>query len=145
MNVDQYAGVRPDVVAHSSSLPFEDRSVTAVYCGHLLEHLELGDELQATLREVRRVLAHGCRLCVVGPDYDRAFANPEWHDVVPGIIRGGNRWPGDAHRWLSTGPRTVKAVRPLFPAATEVPIGSLLGWPVVDTVGWQFALFAEAP
>jgi SAM-dependent methyltransferase len=143
VNVDQWAGVRPDFVAPASDLPFEDETVDNVYCGHLLEHLVFDDELPAALAEIHRVLVPGGSLCVVGPDYDRALSNPEWHPLLPSIVRGGERWPGDAHQWLSTGPTALKAVAGAFADAEDVEITSLSGWPVVDTVGWQFAILAH--
>lgn len=143
VNVDRFAGAGPDVVAFASDLPFEDESVDNVYCGHVLEHLCFDDELPEALAEIHRVLVPGGSLCVVGPDYDKALANPEWHPLLPGIIRGGERWPGDRHQWLSSGPVTLKAVSAIFADAGDVEITSLAGWPVVDTVGWQFALLAR--
>lgn len=145
VNVDQYAGseVEADVVAQASNLPFKSHSISALYCGHLLEHLEYESELPAVLAEIRRVLTVNGRLCVVGPDYDRAEANPEWHVLLSVIRDGADRWPGDRHQWLSTGPATVEAMREVFPGAREVDITTLSDWPLVDDVGWQFAVLAR--
>jgi SAM-dependent methyltransferase len=143
VNIDQYAGIEPDVVAWSDRLPFDDGTAEFVYCGHLLEHLEFYTELPATLQEIRRVLTPDGQVCIVGPDFDRALSNPEWHPLLPCIRDGGDRWPGDRHRWLSSGPKTLKAVERVFPDATEVDITTLDNWPLVDDVGWQFAILAE--
>lgn len=139
VNVDQYPGVKPDVVARSDALPFEDGAFGRVYCGHVLEHLAW-DELPLTLEEIKRVLDG--ELCIVGPDYDRALANPEWHVLLPGITDGGDRWPGDKHQWLSSGPKTMEAVRGVFPNAREVEPSDLSDWPLMDDVGWQFGILA---
>ena len=138
-NVDQHAGVKPDVVARSNALPFGDGAFERVYCGHVLEHLAWS-ELPATLEEIKRVL--GDELCIVGPDYDRALANPEWHVLLDVIAHGGDRWPGDQHQWLSSGPRTLEAVRQVFPDAREVEPTDLTDWPLMDDVGWQFGILA---
>lgn len=141
VNIDCWSGVNPDVVADASHLPYDDACINAVYCGHLLEHLTFGGELPVVLREVRRVLAPDGRACFVGPDYDRALATDEWRELAPLIRDGGNRWPGDEHRWLSTGPKTLEAVLPIFPDAVEVDVTTLAEyWPIVDRVGWQFAI-----
>lgn len=145
VDVDQYQGpgVYPDILASAGDLPFADASADRVYVGHLLEHLEWDTDLPAVLREIRRVLAPGGELCVVGPDYDRALTNPEWEVLLPGIIHGGHRWPGDEHRWLSSGPKTLEAVFRMFPNAEQVDITKLPKWPLMDTVGWQFAILAQ--
>lgn len=144
VDVDQYSGpgVYPDVVASAIALPFPDGSADKVYVGHLLEHLEWETDLPAVLKEIRGILAPGGKLCVVGPDYDLALSNPEWHSLIPGIVEGGHRWPGDEHQWLSSGPKTLDAIVRVFPNAEQVDITKLPGWPVVDTVGWQFAILA---
>lgn len=146
VNIDKHPSrsVRPDIVADASSLPFGDATADAVYCGHLLEHLGYEDELPAVLAEVRRVLLPGGAACFVGPDYDRAMSNPEWAALGPAIRDGGQRWVGDEHRWLSTGPRTLQAVRAVFPGAEEVDLASLdPSWPVWARDGWQFAILTE--
>lgn len=144
VNVDRWRGpgVSPDVRADAVLLPFADGVAEAVYCGHLLEHLDLRAEVPALLQEVRRVLAVDGRLCVVGPDHDKALANPKWHSFLPGIRDGGGRWAGDVHQWISTGPRTLAAVSPLFPMAREVELDTLGDWPLVSDIGWQFAIVA---
>jgi SAM-dependent methyltransferase len=143
LNIDQWKGpgCSPDLRAEAVRLPFADGAIEAVYCGHLLEHLSYDDELPVVLAEIRRVLDGPA--CFVGPDCDRAKANPEWHDVLPSLVDGGNRWPGDQHQWYSTGPKTLEALRPLFPDAHEVSLDSLGGWPLVCDVGYQFAILTE--
>jgi predicted SAM-dependent methyltransferase len=145
VNVDRYSGVKPDLVADASSLPYDAGSAEAVYCGHLLEHLTLDEGVPKLLAEVRRVLSPSGYACFVGPDYDRALANEEWHPLLQMILHGGHRWPGDEHQWSSTGPRALSAVHAVFPHAVEVDIVTLdQMWPVVDRVGWQFAILTEA-
>ena len=143
VNVDKTPGpeVVPDVGADALSLPYDDQSVRAVYCGHLLEHLTAEEEVPRLLAEVRRVLRPNGRACFVGPDHDRALANPFWAHLDEEIRTGGCRWPGDEHRWTATGPKALEMVRTVFPAAEEVEIGKLAPfWPVYDRIGWQFAI-----
>lgn len=144
VNVDSYPGVKPGVVADIGRLPFADSSADMIYCGHVLEHLDPACELPAALAEVRRVLAPDGRLCVVGPDFARAAANPEWHPLLPSIAAGGGRYPGDDHKWTATGPLTAAMMRPAFPAAAEADIFDVAAcWPVVTPTGWQFAVLAR--
>lgn len=143
MNVDRWPGVTPDVCADALTLPFRDQSATAVYCGHLLEHLDLVGGVPALLTEVRRVLCPGGLVCFVGPDYTRALkVDPD--PVLLGLIAfGGNRWPGDRHLWLSTGARALDAIHQMFPGAVDVPVADVDdGWPIHSRVGWQFAIAA---
>lgn len=144
INVDIQPDLEPDVVASITALPFDDDSVTDIYCGHVLEHV-LFDELPVALAEVRRVLARDGRACFVGPDYDRALANEEWHPLLSVILEGGGRWSGDEHHWASTGRKALTAVQTTFPDAFEIDV-AMVGdsWPIVDRVGWQFAILIGA-
>ena len=140
INIDSYPGVYPHVIASVAALPFVDNCVDAVYCGHLLEHLTIDQGVPDALNEIRRVLRPNGRLCVVGPDYDRAGPDP----VLLELIRdGGCRWPGDKHQWLSTGKQAVVLIQRTFPEAVCVPIETLDPfWPAVALVNWQFAITA---
>lgn len=142
VNVDAWAGARPDVVADLRRLPWPEGSVDRVYCGHVLEHLPMVDIRRAML-ELRRVLRPAGGLCVVGPDYDRAVAG-DADPVLLGCIRdGGDRWPGDRHQWLSTETTALLLVRQVFPAAVAVPIVEIgEEWPLPFDVWWQFAIVA---
>lgn len=143
INVDAWPGVHPDVCADARTLPFPDGSVEAVFCGHLLEHLDLDVGVPTVLAEFRRVLQSGGLVCFVGPDYDRALVvDPD--PVLLEVIRtGGGRWPGDRHLWLSTGATALSAIRRVFPGAVDVPVADVdKGWPIHARVGWQFAIAA---
>lgn len=134
----------PEIICDIRSLPFGDGEVDAVYAGHVLEHLPL-DEVPALLQEIRRVLRPGGKLGIVGPDFDRATAEwPEMCDAIwPGELPGD--WPGASHQWCATGPKTLKLVRQVFPAAEEIPIAEIDPfWPAVSFLGWQFAIVSEA-
>lgn len=137
VNIDRWPGVHPDVVASADALPFRSGSVERLYCGHLLEHLEWETELPEALAEIRRVTDSAC---FVGPDYDRAQANPEHHVLLSAIVCGGSRWPGDTHRWVSTEDRSLDAIWQFFPNAHPVDIYDMPDWPVVTPTGWQFAI-----
>lgn len=143
VNVDAWAGARPDVLADLRMLPWDDHAASSVYCGHVLEHLTPPDATKA-LREVRRVLRSDGSICVVGPDHDRANGVEKPDKVLLHVIRdGGDRWPGDRHLWLSTETATLDLVRQTFPNATPVPIADLPEcWPAFSHVWWQFAIVA---
>jgi SAM-dependent methyltransferase len=96
-NLDTEPSVHPDVVGSILALPFDAASATAVYCGHVLEHVPLQD-IPAALAEVHRVLEPGGKLCVVGPDFTRICQDtPE--NEIEWVIYGSKRWAGDFHQW----------------------------------------------
>lgn len=144
LNVDVCAEVGPELVAAGGMLPLRSGSVDAVYVGHVLEHVAWGAGVRALLAEVRRVLAPGGRVCVVGPDYDRAVAGGFDRETLDGIRFGAGRWASDVHLWCATGRSTGTAVREVFPSAVEVGVADVGdGWPVVSRVGWQCCFVAD--
>ncbi|RIK91693.1 MAG: methyltransferase type 11 [Proteobacteria bacterium] len=62
------AGVRTHVGSCTDLSAFAPRSLDVVFASNLLEHLG-GEELEATLREVVRVLAPGGRFVLVQPNF----------------------------------------------------------------------------
>lgn len=147
VNIDAYPGAGPDVVADLASLPFEDGTAEAVYCGHCLEHNPV-DDLPTILGEIRRVLAPGGRFCAVGPDLDRI--NQTERAVLYRMARDGDGGAGNphgSHAWGCTETLLLEHVRQVFPDAAAVPIGSLQGdvWPVVSYADWQCAVVAAKP
>jgi predicted SAM-dependent methyltransferase len=143
VNVDSYAGCEPDVLADIMHLPYDDQSIEAVYCGHVLEHLEYPDVVPL-LHEIRRVLEPFAPLCVVGPDFDRVTKLPEWRDAVDMVRYGDFTRPGSEHRWCPTALAHLLAVREVFPSAREIDINAVSSfWPVMSRIGWQFAILTE--
>ena len=62
-------------------LPFEDGSVAAIFCEHVLEHLHRKEEAPHFLRECLRVLQPGGALRVIVPDcgrYLHAYVHEGW-------------------------------------------------------------------
>lgn len=135
--------VDPDVYGDAFALPFRTGSFEAAYVGHVLEHVPWGD-LPAMLGEVRRVLAPGAVVAVVGPDIELAIATcqPEWLLRAIDTLGGG---PG-GHKWVATETLTVEALRAVFPTAAAVPVGRVAPpeWPNVSTAPWQCAALAHA-
>ncbi len=123
-------------------LPFDDSSVSTVYCGHVLEHLNASD-LAGVLREIARVLKPSGHLWVVGPDYDRAISRNEPEQILAAIRGGEGRWDGDSHQWTATAENTRQALEPFFDVV-EVDIMDTQGWPVVSRIGWQCAFDCQA-
>jgi SAM-dependent methyltransferase len=144
IDVTRNDSVQPDIIAHATDLPFEDGSVARVYMGHVLEHLTKDNAIVA-LREVRRVLEPGGRLCVVGPDIELALhLFPTDTKLHAEIRAGGGRWPGDAHLWDSTGQETAcLAIQSGWMMTEPCQIQHVPPeWPVVSRVGWQFGMLA---
>jgi predicted SAM-dependent methyltransferase len=48
VNVDSYAGCEPDVLADIMHLPYDDQSIEAVYCGHVLVAGKRGPQTDAS-------------------------------------------------------------------------------------------------
>lgn len=143
LNIDLHdnfeGGPRPDVVASALDLPFDDDSFDRVYCGHVLEHLAPREEVPGALAEIRRVLAPGGVLTVVGPDID--LARDFEPEVAVAIIGGASRWKGDGHAWVATGRRTRGMLMRAGFEVRELTIADVSDeWPVVSRIGWQFAL-----
>lgn len=147
VNIDAWDAVAPDVLADvTTGLPLPDGCAKAVYAGHLLEHIA-PDLVPVALLEMRRVLAPGGVLAVVGPDVDRIdpLIHPGLHrDAGIGPARQGDN-PHGPHLWECTEKRLLDYVRAVFPAARALPIAELdLSWPAVSRVWWQCAVEAIA-
>ena len=148
VNIDRYRaeevpdGRRVDVVCDILKMPYDDHSCSHVYMGHLIEHLSIEAEVPRALAEIRRVLALDGELMVVGPDVGRAEA--AWPEMISAIVpgEGDEKLPaGIPHKWAPTGPKAEALCRLVFPRACEIPISSVRDpWPLVDPVGWQFAI-----
>lgn len=152
-------GINPDVVLTSiDRLPFPSSSVTAIYLGHVLEHIRWDDRLLPYLTELLRVLIPGGEVCVVGPDVNRAIAmwkrgNLDWFwldATLEGAVAGPDDhpwdWDGCRHQWNCTEERVVLALgRAGFVDVQGVPMESarLDPYPVVSRVSWQCAALAR--
>jgi predicted SAM-dependent methyltransferase len=72
INVDGFAGKGVNcVIDVRKGLPFEDRSVRAIFSEHFLEHLDYTEETPSLLRECYRVLAPAGVMRIVVPDAER--------------------------------------------------------------------------
>lgn len=81
VNIDIRPTVGPDLVADARALPYGDGLITAIYAGHILEHLAL-DQVDVALREWLRVLEPAGRICVVGPDVVKGRALYERGEIT---------------------------------------------------------------
>lgn len=150
VNCDSYNDpngvVHPDIVCSVLELSafVAPGSVDHLYCGHLLEHLA-PDDVEKALRQMAAVLAPTGKLCIVGPDYDRALADPSLSPAELALIRdGAHRWPGDEHRWVATEAITLEYVRAVFPAAKPADLVTIDPiWPCpFRWVTWQTCILA---
>ena len=156
-----------EIVCDIRGMPFDSDYFTHVFVCHVLEHVPHGDVVTA-LREVHRILQPGGKLCIVGPDYDRAEAaflagkiDTDFRPLIWGIDPNAHglgkpaKYPGESsedhvgadHLWCSTGPRTLWLTQQVFPDATEVLPSAVFADPEWDIQScpedtWQFAIAA---
>lgn len=151
-NLDPNPGdtVRPDVVSSLTDLPPQINGVTAVYLGHVLEHLPF-DSLAPALRGLWARCVPGATVALVGPDVDRASLLHEREEITAetlhGAIHGAGRWHGDEHLWGCTEQLLLDVARDSGLDARPVPIGSveLDAFPVVSRALWQCAILGTVP
>jgi predicted SAM-dependent methyltransferase len=147
VNIDRTRGTKqfpchPDVVADILHLPYADGCAERVYCGHVFQHIAL-DDVPVALAEVRRVLAPGGKVCIVGPASERFDPDwSEWRPDVGGADRGGHELQT---RWCWSTAETLDLIREIFPDAVEVALDDLDAlWPTARWLAWQFAIEADA-
>jgi SAM-dependent methyltransferase len=81
-------------------LPFQDRSVRRVFVSHMFEHLFYPRDVQAFLRELKRVMAPGAVARLVVPDVEQciaAYANGD-ADFFASRRETWTWWPANATR-----------------------------------------------
>lgn len=149
-------------------LPFDNGSVDAIFCSHVLEHLWWSD-VPRGLAELRRVLRPGARMLVIGPDVFKTVAlwreglAPWWlvlsnleHDqssdcseVYPSIPHGGHTVDtntpenGYRHRWNCYQDRLVFALESAGFTTTLLNLAQVgNSWPVISREEWQCAVMA---
>lgn len=129
--------VAPDIFHDiRKPFPFDPGSVDAVYCGHILEHIELS-EVPTVLDNIRRVLKPGGMLGVVGPCLELARAGYP-SAIIENGFKGGPE--GCAHLWHPTAQSTRELLESDDWAVTEFDILTMPdSWPLVSRVGWQCA------
>ena len=143
INVDRHPELFDNVHVAVSvlDLPFRDRTVEAIYAGHILEHLGWHDELPAALAEFRRVLRFDGVLCVVGPCIDLAIATRQPEDLLAAIREDWAEPSGLGHRWTPTARLTGQALAAAGFVVAEVDVTSIVPpeWPNPSTAPWQCA------
>jgi hypothetical protein len=93
-NVDADPATEPDWCTRVPPIDRTDESVTEIYIGHMLEHLE-PDEGAALLRECHRVLVPGGALGVVVPDTRRIAECYVRQDHTTAEVPQGRFWELD--------------------------------------------------
>jgi hypothetical protein len=140
---------RVDLVSRRGELPWT--GVTHIYAGHLFEHIWPSQAKRLAERLLDCADPGGCLLMAVGPDVplakqmiaDQTF-DSTYHSLES-LIHGAHRWPGDEHRWETSGPLIQSMLRSAgWPVASDVGIGQVSSfWPVADrTPQWQYAIRA---
>lgn len=145
INVDIEANrlVRPDVVADARALPFNLREARAIYFGHVLEHLPYAEAAEL-LVQLRRRLAPGTPVLVVGPDVLRAATFDE--ETYRLARDGRGAWAHDIHLWSCHESLLVDMLRAAeFHSVIAQPVEDVpLFWPVASRIGWQAAVGGRA-
>lgn len=140
---------RLDLEEETTGLPWT--GVTHVYAGHLFEHIS-----RASCQHLAYLLldcadSAGCLLMVVGPDVPvakRMIADGTFdgtYHSLESITRGGHRWPGDDHKWETSGSAVTEVLREAgWPVVSDIGIRQVsLFWPVADREPqWQYAVRA---
>lgn len=141
-----------EVVDLTGELPWMAESVTAIYAGHVLEHLSL-DACYRLLSRLWRCAVDFAPILVVGPDVDLAEAMTDEHGWVNArqgvslaqIRDGANRWAGDGHLWRCTGEGLVDLLTDTdWSLVDNIGIDAVPDfWPVADRdQKWQCAVLA---
>jgi hypothetical protein len=123
--------------------------IERAYAGHVLEHMFV-DEVIVFLQRLREAMHPEGELMVVGPDVIRAqgmlVAGAQLEVPFNEIRHGGDRWPGDTHRWDCTA-NCIKRLLIVtgWMLVTEVGIQNVPEeWPVaVRGPRWQCAVSAR--
>lgn len=151
---------KPDVIAWSDNLPYENGTVDRIYAGHVLEHINLYDgSVDRTVREFHRVLKPGGALLCVGPDLVKCaemvfHGDLDWslfwqsHGTAgrgnPAGAPYENPQPGDVHLWSSDEASVYALLARHF--GMVLPVGFVNveeSWPIVSRVPWQYAVVAK--
>lgn len=147
-NIDTSTHVRADIYASILDLPYPDCTISRIYCGHVMEHLE-EDVVGKAVRELERVLDPNGKMMFVGPDYDRALVMMQMgqvgQELVDQIVGGEGRWPGDVHHWVCSEEKLLALLEnSSYLTYNPVDIREVDDqWPVVSRVGWQCAVEAS--
>jgi len=138
--------VCPDLVGSLEDLPPAVQDVTAVYLGHVLEHLPYRTAARA-LTALWARCRPGAAVAMVGPDCDRARALYDNGRLsaaeLEGAVHGAGRWPGDAHEWECTEHHLLALAQwSGLTAARAVLLDDprLDDFPVVSRAPWQCAV-----
>lgn len=142
----------PDLIGTLLDLPPQVQGVTAVYLGHVLEHLPHENVVPA-LTALRTRLVPGAAVMTVGPDILRAQV---LHDqgrldavTLAACGTGGLRWDGDRHYWACHEALLVEALTLAgYEQVTPIPVlnaQTLAPWPVTSYAPWQCAVTATNP
>lgn len=132
----------------TDELPWAPGSVLHVYLGHVLEHLTMA-QCRSLLKRLRPLVRPEGQILVVGPDVEvaQAMADAGTLEVTMDSLRfGGNRWPGDEHRWECTAGKVARILRAAgWGSVEDVGINNVAGfWPVADrNPQWQCAVTAR--
>jgi SAM-dependent methyltransferase len=151
IDIDVRSSTRPTVVADVRALPFADGSATHVFAGHILEHVDL-DLVVDVAREIRRVLAAGGHLLVVGPDVPKSIKLHAEGLITDERLASNRRHgePGNVcvHQWDSEPGVVLGFLRVLrFVDVAQIPVQDTpADFPVFDRGSLdQFAVVGTRP
>lgn len=150
-NVDHEGSPHPvdATVDITRKLPWAPDSILHVYMGHVLEHITYS-QARAFLKRLRPLVQKHGQILIVGPDVDVARqleSRGELDVTLDSLVNGGDRWPGDVHRWECTAEKIEALLQDTgWTDIQRVPIAeTALFWPVADRgPTWQCAVTARS-
>jgi hypothetical protein len=120
----------------------------SVFCGHVLEHIR-HEDVVPFLYDLRKIMAPGARIGVVGPDIFRARQGGYSDDVVHACYGDPARWDGtgEPHVWTCSEKGVVEVLEQAgFIEVEGIDIRDLDDeWPTVSRAWWQCAATARNP
>lgn len=144
--------IHPDLVMDLYDLPDSITGLTAVYCGHVMEHIP-PERIVAVLSDLRARMVSGAGIACVGPDIDRATAmysagqmDKATFDMCHAHV-GDKQWFGDYHYWACRESELAAYMQEAgFSDVHAVPLDSaeLDPYPVTSRVAWQCAVVGTA-
>lgn len=135
-------GRQPDLLIdiHDFLDTFEKHAFKKAYVGHVLEHIEWGDELTCAIQSIAYVAQN---IMVVGPCINRAMDTNQPQSLIDGIKKSEGEPHPWSHKWTPTEELTYNAIKAagFEPHVVEVGVVRPPEWPNPSRAAWQTAMW----